>query len=112
MSTDGEPSAVRPYLLTGGRTRASEVDLPIETVVESVVGAHTKLRPEYRRMATMAKEAHSIAELSVKLGIPIGVARVLASDMVALRHLRVVTDEEQDAEASLLQQLIDGLRSL
>lgn len=112
MSTDGEPAAVRPYLLTGGRTRASNEDLPVETIVESTVGAHTKLRPEYRRMAMVAKEPHTIAELSTKLGIPIVVAQVLASDMVEKGHLRVVTDEEQEAEASLLQQLIDGIKSL
>ncbi len=74
--------AVRPYTLTGGRTRATTSHLPIEALVRTVRVDDPKPSPERRRILMMSDERMlSIAELSAHLSLPIGVVRVLVGDL-------------------------------
>ena len=107
------------YALTGGRTRAVEgPDMPVEalvTVTEAGVYA-TDLQLEYRLAVELAATPISIVEIGASLGIPVGVARVLVSDLVNARYLvvhlppaSITTDGGPPPE--ILERLLDGLRA-
>src|SRR5512142_11838 len=75
---------VRPFMLTGGRTRPLYDGLRVETLVSAPPAAlSAPLRFELRRIVEYCQTPLSIAELSVRLGVPLGVTRVLVADLVS-----------------------------
>lgn len=113
-ASDGEnqTSLIRPYVITGGRTRARGADLPMETVVRTTTaGITASLDFERETITQHCAEPQSIAELASRLDLPLGVTRLLVSDLVADGML--LADEAADSsDASLIEQLIEGIRSL
>ena len=109
---------VRPYALTGGRTR-SAVELPIETIVRSTLrglSMAAQLTLERKRIVTMCTVPLSIAEISAHLHIPLGVARVLVGDMSAedlleTNHLTFARVGDRP-DIKLLERVLDGLQAL
>ena len=105
---------VRPYVLTGGRTRTRH-HLYVHTLV-SVERydpvATLRLSPEARRLYERAAFGpQSVAELSAHCEMSLGVTRVLLEDLAAADHILI----NEDAYASpydhrLLKRVIDGLR--
>ena len=76
---------VRPYLLTKGRTRSAQLAGGFETlVVMTELGRERlpRLGPEHGRLLHLAATPISIAELSARLVLPLGVVQVLAGDLV------------------------------
>ncbi|KHO20541.1 hypothetical protein A5761_10420 [Mycolicibacterium setense] len=111
-------SRARPYTLTGGRTRA-RVEVPIEAPVEAVLSSgDLDCAPGDipAVIVRMCDTRPSIAEISAYAGLPIGVTRVLVSDLVDSGHLRVhatLTDRSTVAERRLLiERTLSGLRAL
>jgi Protein of unknown function (DUF742) len=109
---------VRPYALTGGRTRSRGPNLALETLITATVDgrdAAPKLPPEQRQIVLLCSGAMSIAEISARLGVPLGVARVLASDMRAdglvEAHRSPAAEDAEDLK-SVLERVLDGLRSV
>jgi hypothetical protein len=107
---------VRPYVLTGGRTRTRH-HLYVHTLVSAPwydPSAAARLSPEARRLyETACAGARSVAELSAQCGVSLGVTRVLLEDLAAADRVQV----NEDAYASpydraLLKRVIDGLREL
>lgn len=108
----GESSAVRPYVITGGRTRAAKADLAVETVVETRHGvSFDDLDFERRAIAERCQEPLSIAEVASHLQLPLGVARVLVSDMVD-EGLLMAHDTADQGDRALLERLREGIRTL
>lgn len=108
----GDSGAVRPYVITGGRTRATESDLPIETVVQVTGSAgSSELDFERRAIAGLCAEPQSIADLAGLLDLPLGVARFLVSDMASDGLLRT-NGTADPSDPAFIAQLIDGIRSL
>ncbi|NNM47698.1 DUF742 domain-containing protein [Knoellia koreensis] len=112
------PRLVRPYALTSGRTE-SAVDLPIEATLEVQPSAKTATWPEgdlSGRIIELCAASQSVAEVSAKLHIPLGVARVLLGDLISAGHLKTratisentTTDERRD----LIERTLSGLRAL
>src|SRR4029453_4344893 len=86
----------RPYTVTGGRTRPAHDDLELETLVQTVTGSDEQLAAlghEQRSIATLCREVVSVAELSARLDLLLGVTRVLVGDME--RHGVVVLSRPQ-----------------
>lgn len=107
------------YALTGGRTRATAgPDMPIEslvTVTEAGVYA-MDLQLEYRATVELAATPISIVEIGASLGVPVGVARVLVSDLVNAKYLVVhlpptPTTADGGPAPEILERLLDGLRA-
>jgi len=118
-STDEEPGRdrrrVRPYAMTGGRTRPTHDDLEIEALVSTTsAGARTpKLTVEQRAIAALCHELLSIAEVSAQLRLPLGVIRVLVGDM-ADEHLVIVYRPAYAGDRpdlALLERVLHGLRA-
>ena len=119
-STDEEPGRdrrrVRPYAMTGGRTRPTHDDLEIEALVSTTsTGERTpKLTVEQRAIAALCHELLSIAEVSAQLRLPLGVIRVLVGDMaddgLVMVHRPAQTGDRPDL--ALLERVLYGLRTI
>jgi hypothetical protein len=112
-----EPSMrlVRPYALTGGRTRSGAADLPIESlVVTSAKGraAGAQLQLERKTIAELCLEPISVAEVSAHLGVPLGVARVLVTDMSEQGLVDVHQGQAERPNQALLERVLHGIRDL
>jgi len=112
------PRLVRPYALTSGRTE-SVVDLPIEATLEVTPSGREKTWPEgdlSGRIIELCAASQSVAEVSAKLHIPLGVARVLIGDLVSAGHMKVrATISENttnDERRALIERTLSGLRAL
>lgn len=103
------------YALTGGRTRSvAGPQMPVETLVTAAAGKHLgQLQVEYREAVTMAAQPVSIVEISAVLRVPVGVARVLVSDLVDAGYLDVHLPPTTDGgpTPAVLERLLEGLRA-
>jgi hypothetical protein len=113
------PRLVRPYALTSGRTE-SAVDLPIEATLEVLASASSATWPEGdvsgKIIELLATASQSVAEVSAKLHLPLGVARVLLGDLVSAGHVRTratISDHTTtDERRELIERTLSGLRAL
>jgi hypothetical protein len=107
---------VRPYVLTGGRTRTRH-QLYVHTLVSATrydSVAASRLAPEARHLYERAYlGTQSVAELSAYCGISLGVTRVLLEDLAATDRVQI-NDETYSSpyDHRLLKRVIDGLREL
>ncbi|MCZ4121547.1 DUF742 domain-containing protein [Streptomyces sp. H39-S7] len=109
---------VRPYAMTGGRTRP-RYQLAIEALV-STTADPVQLRgqlPEHQRICILCREIKSVAEISALLSIPLGVARILVADLAEAGLVAVHQpggDESAGGqpEVTLLERVLSGLRKL
>jgi hypothetical protein len=113
---DGLGDRVRPYALTGGRTRSS-ADLPLESLVKRTARGEAALARqtrEQRRILELCAEPLSVAEVSAHLGVHLGVARVLVGDMKAEGLLDVHRPRPAGdrPDIKLLERVLDGLQAL
>lgn len=107
------------YALTGGRTRATDgPDLPLEALVTATEAGTfaADLQLEYRAAVELASTPVSIMEIGASLGVPVGVARVLVSDLVNARYLvvhlpPVSTTADGGPAPEILERLLEGLRA-
>jgi DNA-directed RNA polymerase specialized sigma24 family protein len=116
LDQDAGP-VVRPYTLTGGRSRPITGGLSLLTHVEALYAPEAdliNLQPEHRAILTMTRTALSMAEIAARLDLPVGVVRVLIGDLL---HENLVSTFESDTavnppDENILQAVIDGLRAL
>ena len=109
---------VRPYALTGGRTRSARNDqIEIEALVSTTTAgkaAAPVLNIDWRSIAVLCRDVLSLAEISAKLDVPLGVARVLVGDMAeegyVLVHRPQRTGDRPDL--ALLERVLYGLREI
>ncbi len=113
-----EASLVRPYTLTAGRT-STDVDLPLEAPVQTLQSAlfHQWPPNDVRgKIVQLCVSSPSVAEVSSRLDLPLGVARVLVGDLVTSGYLRVhatLTDRSTgDERRELIGRTLRGLRAL
>lgn len=81
----GDGLAVRPYVRTGGRSKA-DLDLRMETLLTACAAEGTPawvVTPDLARVRELCRSPVSVAEISAYLHAPLGVARILISDAVA-----------------------------
>jgi hypothetical protein len=112
-----DPGRVVPvYAVTGGRTRSTSVELPMESLV--TVADPTGwpgIEPEYRTILEMAARPVSLAEIGAALAVPVGVARVLVSDLAGAGYVAVYepepTDDDGRPHTVVLERLLESLRA-
>jgi hypothetical protein len=111
-----DPRRVRPYAMTGGRTRPTHDALEIEALVSTTsIGEQApKLTVEQRAIAALCHEILSVAEVSAQLQLPLGVVRILVGDM-ADEHLVMVhrpTQAGDRPDLALLERVLYGLHAI
>lgn len=123
------PARVRPYSLTGGRTRFTQV-LHVETFVAALEtkasdpqapgkpdGVHDRVpdrMPEMPAIVEVCRRMRTIAEIAALLKLPLGVVRVLVSDLADQGRIRVYGTGHGTGrpERALLERVLGGLRRL
>ncbi|MUL48290.1 DUF742 domain-containing protein [Mycobacterium sp. CBMA293] len=113
-----QPSLVRPYMLTSGRT-STEIELPLEAPIYPLEAAPASSWPgnDVRgEILKLGSTRPSVAEVAAKLAIPLGVARVLIGDLVTQGYLQVHatlgTTASVDDRRDLIGRTLRGLRAL
>ena len=105
-----EGSMARPYFLTRGRTRSEAGDLAVEAMVAAKADAETPTDLELAAIYQLCKTPNSIAEISAKRAIPLGVARVLVADMWGAGTLELLETTRTD-DIAIVRRLLDGIRN-
>ncbi|MGW6455670.1 DUF742 domain-containing protein [Streptomyces sp. NPDC055078] len=123
------PARVRPYSLTGGRTRFGHV-LLVETFVAALEppaleapvdrrelpqgDLSSRVMPELQAIVELCRRMRTVAEISALLQMPLGVVRVLLSDLADQGKIRVYGTGHGPGrpERALLERVLSGLRRL
>ncbi|MFD5271373.1 DUF742 domain-containing protein [Streptomyces sp. NPDC058335] len=126
---DRKPARVRPYSLTGGRTRFGHV-LLVETFVATTAEIEaaeerkeltngsltTRVMPEMRAIVELCRRMRTVAEIAALLKMPLGVVRVLLSDLADQGKIRVYGTGTGHGsgrpDRALLERVLSGLRRL
>ena len=103
---------VRPFVITGGRTRATDESLRVETMVQTVGKPRDDLDFENARIVDYCYEPVSIAEIAAELGLPLTVAIVIVGDLVAACCLETTHSDPVEIELSTLTRMIERVRAL
>ena len=108
---------VRPYALTGGRTRPSGEALDLLATVAAAVDTRSidrmLLEPEHAKVLRLCRHPVSLADLASDLDLPLGVVRILLSDM---RERGLITIGKPPrtglTDPRVLKDVVDALRRL
>jgi hypothetical protein len=104
---------VRPFYVTGGRTRPVHDGLRLHTLVTAPPAAlHAPLRFELRRIVELCQRPISVAEIAAGLSVPVGVARVLIADLVASGHAACHDQDEDAISLELIERIAQRVRAL
>jgi len=117
-----QTAIVRPYALTGGRTRANYA-LELETLVSAkdyaATGGFPEVAAEQIECVSIMEECRtprSVAEIVATLRVPLGVARVLISDAadagLVTVHKTITGNDGAEAHLVLMERVLSGLRRL
>ncbi|WP_020657881.1 DUF742 domain-containing protein [Amycolatopsis benzoatilytica] len=122
MDPAEETSIVRPYALTGGRTRANyalELETLISTKDHVAAGGFPQAAAEQIESISImeaCRTPRSVAEIAAVLSVPLGVARVLISDAadagLVTVHRTISGQEGAEAHLVLMERVLSGLRRL
>ncbi|MEJ8280125.1 DUF742 domain-containing protein [Pseudonocardia spirodelae] len=106
---------VRPYVMTGGRTRV-RAELRLETLVSARPGPAPAQAESVERAAVLrlCAQTRSVSEVAALASVPLGVARVLIDDLAVEGRLVVhgVSSAEDGPSMALLDRVLSGLRRL
>jgi hypothetical protein len=115
---DPRGALVRPYAVTRGRTEPTR-EIAIEAILVTTFRGRQEGMYAGRDKHTIAMmcdgRPQSLAEVSARLRLPLGVTRVIVSDMTVdgLLSLHEPTDEDNyDDRLDMLERVLSGLRRL
>lgn len=117
-ASDEGPALVRPYALVRGRTRTSRTDVtPVESIVVTThLGTTSSALLERGSILRMCESPHSLAEVSARLHLPVGVVRVLVADLQGEGYVHINLPAARHADGSvdrvLLERVLAGLEAL
>lgn len=104
---------VRPYIMTGGRTRVQRRDLRIETLLQTSTAHVPAYLPEEQQLVLrQCTQAMSVAEVAAHLRLVVGVVMILADDLVSAGLLDVHHTDPVEIELSMLTKMIERVRSI
>lgn len=110
-----ESSLIRPYSLTGGRTRPTRADLALSTQVVAVPSVEpTELDPELETILSLCVRPMSVAEVSARSGFAPGVLRVLLSDLADQGRVMVHSSHRRGhrPDADILRSVLARIKEL
>lgn len=113
---DAAGPIVRPYTITGGRTRVDGIELDLVTLVVAVrpdVHAHW-VDAESARLLWVCEHPLSVAEAAAGVRLPLRVVKVLLADLIRREYVlhRVGPDPVAEPDLITMQKVLDGIRAL
>ena len=109
---------VRPYAVTKGRTMPAPgsfvglIDV-VMAVADPLTSVDAHLAREHRRILSHCRLPITVVDLASDVDLPVGVVRVLLSDLSQYGMLRVVAATQEPAKHErLLRDVLDALQTL
>jgi hypothetical protein len=114
---DGPPgehtTALRPFVITAGRVDGPDPDIQLETQVSVHPRAvPARLPPEKRAIVSLCQEPLSVAEISARLRMHLGVTKILVGDLRAAGQLDVHVLDNDFPDPETIMRVIRGLRAI
>jgi hypothetical protein len=106
---------LRPFVLTSGRVvGAPDIGLETQVTARPVFGqAPNRLAPELQAIIALCQEPVSVAEISARVGLHLGVTKILVSDLHAAGYLEVhAVDTALSHQPETILRVIRGLRAI
>jgi hypothetical protein len=113
-------ASLRPFVLTAGRVNAVDHEIDVETQV--TLRPHdpragrvplASLGPEMQAMVALCGEPISVAEISARLRLHLGVTKILVADLRAAGYLDVhIGDTLSPLSADTILRVMHGLRAI
>ena len=113
---------VRPYAMTGGRTRPGPTGVRFDLIALVTLAGTARgtdddamLGPEHRTLIELCRpETQSVAELAAGADLPVGVVRVLLGDLMESGRVTVSrpVPPARLPDERILREVIEGLRAL
>jgi Protein of unknown function (DUF742) len=108
---------VRPYAMTRGRTRPTQGEFDLISIVAATKPASSLeygLPPEHTSILSLCQTPLSVAEVAARVDLPVGIVRVFLGDLldkelIAVREPRAAAELPND---QVYEAVIDGLRAL
>jgi hypothetical protein len=118
-SADATPAGLRPFVLTSGRVDGADPDIGLETQVTARSDGPMRtgvpvasLAPELRTIMALSAEPISVAEISARARLHLGVTRILVGDLRAAGYLDVHAREAARPDPDTILRVIRGLRAI
>ncbi len=117
--SDAAGRLVRPFALTGGRTRPSRADFTLITTVTAVdppPERASRPQPEQTRILRRCRRPVAVAELAALLDLPVSVVVIMLCDLLEAglitAHPPHPVSRTPELDLDLLQKVRDGLGRL
>jgi hypothetical protein len=108
-----QTTTLRPFVITSGRVDGPDPNIGVETQVTIRPGAMpARLSPEKRAIVGLCVEPLSVAEISARLRLHLGVTRILVGDLRAAGQLDVHVLENNFPDPETIMRVIRGLRAI
>jgi hypothetical protein len=106
----------RLYTVTRGRSRADE-DLDIVTLIVAKAEPTSGMQSEHARILVLCQAPAAVVEISADLGMPVGVVKILLSDLlragkITARHPSSARAGNHLPDAAILKKVLVGLNNL
>ena len=110
---DEQATTLRPFVITSGRTDGADPDIGMETqVTVNHAAMPMRLSPEMRAIVALCGEPLSVAEISARLRLHLGVTRILVGDLRAAGQLDVHVLDNETPDPETIMRVIRGLRAI
>ena len=105
---------VRPFIMTGGRTKVERSDLQFETLVSRTDRPIPSTTPsEQVALLRLSEDPVSVAELAAELHLVVGVVTVLIDDLLDAGLLEMyATTGDDDIGLDALERIAAKIRSI
>jgi hypothetical protein len=109
---------VRPYALTGGRTRHSGEAFDLVATVTATqvrVADLGGLGPEHFSVLQLAQVPATVVDIASDVDLPLGVVRILLADLRELGLVLIqapVSMKARQVDRNMLREVLHGLRGL
>ena len=111
-SAPASAALVRPFIMTGGRTRTTRREVRWEAMVEAFGATPADMTSEQMAIVSAAAVPVSIAELSALMHLPTGVVAILVEDLLDGVGLMEFDAADVEIELSALTRMIERVRNL
>jgi len=106
----------RLYTVTRGRSKADD-DLDLVTLIVARAEPVAGMQSEHARILRLCVTPAAVVEISADLGMPVGVVKILLSDLlragkITARHPSSARGGRQLPDAATLKKVLVGLHNL
>jgi hypothetical protein len=113
----GQPPGLRPFVITAGRVDAADpkIDLETQVTARQVRRANpplSALGPELQAIIALCREPVSVAEISARLRLHLGVVRILVGDLRVAGYVDVHGNTAAPTDPDTILRVIRGLRAI